>query len=147
MSTARQAGAGQQPCCDVLSVRALRALAHSARIAFAFRSALAVSSLLLPSVFSAARRRLAVAEYSFLRRFFSAQTTLGYAPFRFVRFFARARFHRASSFRTAAFGTVREARNARSKFSNWFGPAQRALRSEIVFACVAGSFFIVYFPL
>ena len=77
-----------------------------------------------------------MAEYCFLRRFFSAQTTLGYAPFRFVRFFARARFHRASSFRTAAFGTVSALRKARSKFSNWFGPAQRALRSAIVSACV-----------
>jgi hypothetical protein len=75
-----------------------------------------------------------VAEYSFLRRFFSAQTTLGYAPFRFVRFFARARFHRASSFKTASFGTVSERRKVRSKFSNWFGPSQRKARSEIVFA-------------
>lgn len=60
-----------------------------------------------------------------------------------ARFRARCFFSRASSFRTASFETVSECRNVRSKFSNWFGPSQRAAIAAIVSACV-GSFFMSF---
>ena len=51
-----------------------------------------------------------------------------------ARFLARSRFSLASSFRTASFDTLSDARTPRSKFSNWFGPPHLAFSSAIVSA-------------